>query len=225
MFIFPAHLFCPNSVTAQVVGRVISGGVSLSGIEDVIATDGGGRVRVDFADISLSGPVEQRAWSAWTGHLGGGAVECLVPVVSIDTAPLPWAGRGLRPVSEFGGNDPVFPTSVGYRVPLIAARTVGASALRATQITIRMSKGSPLVGGEWFSIGQRAHRIIRIVSRSGTSATVRIEPPLRAAVPSNTVVEFEWPVMRARLAPDSNPAATIQLGSYSETAISFVEAI
>lgn len=224
MFVFPTHLFNPQTVKPDVVGRVVSGGVALSGEEDVVATDGGGRVRVDYSGIVLRDPTKLRAWNAWNAHLKSGVVACYVPLVSIATAPRPWAGSAPRPVFDIGGDDPMFPTEVAYRARSIAAATVGDVALRATEITIVITSGSPVQGGEWFSINGRGHRIERVTARDGMEATVAIEPPTREAIDDGTAIEFEWPVVKARLVIGTDLGQAIQLSRRSEQSISFVEA-
>lgn len=224
MFVFPTHLFNPQTVKPDVVGRVVSGGVALSGVEDAVSTDGGGRVRVDYSGIILRDPAKLRLWNAWNAHLKGGVVPCLVPIVSIATAPRPWGSGAPRAVFNFGGDDPMFPTSVGYRVRRISAATVGDAALRATSLVIEIIDGSPILGGEWFSIGERAHRIERVTTRAGMIVTVDIEPPTREAIDDGTAVEFEWPVVKARLVIGTDLGQSIQLNRRSEQSISFVEA-
>lgn len=226
MFVFPTHLFNPSVVKPDVIGRVVSGGVALSGVEDAVATDGGGRIRIDYSGIVLRDPTKLRLWNAWNAHLKSGVVACLVPLVSIATAPRPWAHGGPRPVFDIGGDDPTFPTEVKYRVRTIAAVTVGAAALRATTLTIEMTSGSPILGGEWFGIpGQsRGHRIERVTARSGMQATVIVEPPFRAAVADGTVIEFEWPLVKSTLIIGTDIGQAIQLNRRSEQSISFVEA-
>lgn len=224
LFVFPTHRFNPASVKPDVIGHVLSGGVALSGDEDTVATDGGGRVRIDMDGINLRTPDALRRWNGWNGLLGGGVTPCLVPVVSLATAPRAWAGSGPRPAPAFGDNDDMFPTEVGYRIRTISAVTVGNAALRATQLTIAITKGSAIKGGEWFSIGQRAHRIVRVTARTGMQATVIIEPPLRGAVAGGSAVEFEWPVMKGRLVVGNDLGITLLNNRRSTQSISFVEA-
>lgn len=202
MFIFPAHRFNPETVKAGVAERVLSGGESLSGDQDVIAVDGGGRWTITYGGIDLEGVGLLRLWDQWVSFMGGGVTRFLVPLLTLDTAPRPFAGRGLACPSDILADDPSFPTSVGFALPHITAVTVGVAALRATTITITVTRGARIAGGEVFSVGNRAHRIERVVSRpTASSAQCVISPPLRAAVSSGTAVNFDWPVVQCRLAP------------------------
>lgn len=220
MFIFPAHLFNPKEVNARPVGRVTSGGRALNDEEDVIATDGGGHWRIDFVGIDLRAPAQQRAWSAWQGHLGSGTVECLVPLLSLATAPRPYLGKFPARVPQLSVDDDLFPTSIAYSAPYIEAKVTVSAALRATSLRIIVTTGGTIKGGEKFSIGDRAYRIIRPTAAN----TFQIEPPLREAVAANTVVNFDWPLLLCRAAPGEDFEGAIRLSRFGEKAISFVEA-
>jgi hypothetical protein len=95
LYVFPAHIFNPRSVTVRLIESVISGGVALSGEEDIIAIDGGGRWEIAYDDISLRTPAQVRAWEAWEGYLARGKTDCLVPLISIGYANRPADGKRL----------------------------------------------------------------------------------------------------------------------------------
>lgn len=218
MFLFPAHIFNPKEVNARPVHRVMSGGKALNDDEDLIASDGGGRWQIDFTGISLRTVEQQRAWSAWQGYLAGGATECLVPLLSLATAPRPFMGKKPMRVAELVADDPLFPTSVAFANPHIVASIGAAAVFRATSLMIEVSQGAALLGGEKFSVGERAYRVIR----NTAPGTFQIEPPLREAVAEDTAVNFDWPVVRCRMAPGDNEGA-LQFGRYGEKSITFLE--
>lgn len=219
LFVFPAHLLHPEEVTVRIVESVISGGTSLSGEEDVVATDGGGRWEIVYSGIQLDTPTLNRLWEAWEGHLGRGTVYCLVPTVSIDTAPIGSMGTGLMPVSAIVADDPVFPTSVAYSAPVVIATIAAGAALRATTLFIAVTRGAPLVGGERFSIGQRAYKVVRPLG----GGQFQIEPPLREAVAAGASCNFDWPVVKARSAPGESWSTTLRIGRFGEASIRFLE--
>lgn len=223
--IFPAHRLHPDSVTPRVTRSTLSGGTSLTGGEDLIVTDGGGRIEVTYGEMPVDDPAVERLLTAWDAFAAGGAGVFLVPLVTLRTAPRPYSGRAPADVSSFGDNDATFPTVVGYRVRLIEASVVGAATLRATAITIRIARGSPIQGGEWFSVADRAHRIVRVLSRSGLDATVQIDPPLRDPLTGDEAVEFEWPVVRARLAPGASLIPDMAYGLHGDVGATFVEVV
>lgn len=218
-YVFPVHLFNPREVNARPIQRVMSGGQALNGEEDVIATDGGGRWQIDLAGISLRTPAQERAWSAWQGHLAGGAVQCLVPLLSLTTAPRPDMGKRPARVPQLAMDDDLFPTSVAYSAPYIEAEVAADAALRATSLEIIVTTGGTIKGGEKFSIGERAHRIVRETS----TGVFQIDPPLREAVTAGDAVNFDWPLVLCTMAPGNDFDGAITLGRFGEKQITFLE--
>jgi len=60
--------------------NVISGGVSIDGSEDVIATDGGGRWSADYRNAPLNRRDKVMAWRAVRALLEGGVVPIIFPI-------------------------------------------------------------------------------------------------------------------------------------------------
>lgn len=221
LYVFPIHHLNPAEVSARPIQQVISGGVSIAGEEDVISTDGGGRWRVDYGGISLRTPFQQRVWSAWAGYLAGGAVECLVAILSLYSGPRPQAWDRPQRVTKLTWDDPMFPNSVAYARPTIVAKLLTGATLRATTLQIELTSAGKIEGGEKFSVGDYAYRIIR---KTGTD-TYLIEPPLREVVYTNQPVEFNWPLVKCRLVPGQDMEGAIRMGRFSDVSISFVESV
>lgn len=219
--IFPTHLFNPQAIKADVVPRLIDGGTAINGETTEIQTDGGGRWEITLAGITLRTPEQIRRWNAWTAYMPGRSF--LVPLVSMLTAPRPVSGGIPARPSALDDGDDLFPTSVGYAAPYIVARTVEAAPLRATQLTVEISQGSRIQGGEMFSIDSRGFKIERVLSRSGQQAVVSVVPPTRASVPGNSAVNFDWPVVKCRLVSGQDLAPNLAFGRRAEMSISFVE--
>ncbi|WP_347271618.1 hypothetical protein [Rhizorhabdus histidinilytica] len=222
MVIFPVHRLRPEIIKADVVPLVMSGGTALNGEEDVIQTDGGGRWEISFAGITLSGVARQRLWDAWTSYLRGGARVVLVPVYSLRTAPRPVAGNGSMRPSDLVDDDEVFPTSVRFTAPYIVAATTEAADVRATSIAIGVTQGARLRPGLRFSVGDRAYKIEQ-VSAADYTAVCTIIPPLREAVASGAVINFDWPLVPCRGVVGQDLAPEMRWGRQGAAAISFVE--
>lgn len=224
MYIFPAHIFNPANIKAGIVENVISGGVALSGDEDVISTDGGGRWQITYSGIAIRTPALERVWDAWVSHLAGGASVIAVPLVSLRTAPRPVAGNGPARVSRLVANDKLFPTAVSYASPNIQAVTVGAVGIRSTTLAIAITQGAQIKGGERFALGNRGHRIERVLSRpDDLTAIVAISPPTRSAVSAGAVVNFDWPAVQCRAMTGQDLAPDMAYGRNGTISISFVE--
>jgi len=223
VYIFPSHFFNPTNVRAGVVSTVISGGTAISGDETVIQTDGGGRWRIEYSDIDIGDPELERLWNQWVSYLRGGARAVLVPVLSIRTAPRPYVGGDDTDPSDLFWDDDAFPTFVRYASPHIVANLVGDAPLRATSLTLNVSQGARIRGGEKFSIGNRAYLIERVTARAGQQATCVISPPLRAGVANGSAVNFEWPLVQCRAELGQSLIPDMELGMFSNVSISFVE--
>jgi len=222
MYIFPVHLFNPASVKAKPRARVIDGGTSLNGDSDAISADGGGRWYIAYSGIELRTPDLDRWWTQWDSYLLGGARAVLVPLLSLRTAPRGIAGGKVKRVSGLYTDDTVYPTVVRYASPEIVAVTVGNVGIRETVATINVTQGARIRGGETFSVGRRAYVIERVISHSGQVATVVFSPPARAAITNGASVNFEWPVVQAKLAIGQDLGGDFSFNT-STVSISFVE--
>ena len=220
--IFPAHIFNPGTVRADIERKTLSGGTSLSGVEDTVIIDGGGRWNIEYGGISLTtedGTV--KFWSAWNGFLNAGTADVLVPFLSLESAPRPALGRGLMPPSDLYTDDLLFPTVTQFMSPYIVATVAADAPLRATTVRIAMLRGSDITGGEHVSFGDRGYRIRRKVGDD----TYQIEPPLRAPITQGMDANFDWPVTRCRAVPGEDWSPAIEMGRFADTSIKFVEVV
>lgn len=221
--IFPIHRLTPQTVKADPAPRVISGGVSISGDEDVIETDGGGRWVITFSGISLNHVWREQMWSAWSSYLRGGARAVLVPVYSLRTAPRPIAGHSPMRPSGIVTDDDVFPTSLSFASPYIVARANSLVPLRGTTIHITVEQGARIEPGMKFGHGLRAYKIERVVSRSGLTAVCIMSPPARAPIPNNALLNFDWPVVQCRAVPGQDLAPEMLWARRGDVSVSFIE--
>lgn len=227
---FPIQLFQPSAIKAELAGRVLAGADSLSGIGQTVRTDGGGYWRCTYSGINLISSDQIRAWRAWEDTLNGGAVQVIVPIADIRHAPRGVAGNQLvRPGPLVAtGSDPYFPESLGYAVPVVVA-TANAAALRATQLTITVTRGTRVKGGQFFSVnhatkGRRMYRTGRVLSQSGQLAVVEITPPLREAIAGGTSLDFDWASFVGILQPETDTAPNLIFARQGEVSITFREA-
>jgi hypothetical protein len=216
MFVFPAHLFNPAAIRAHPDVKLVSGGRSINDVEDTVLADGGGQWVIRYVGINLNTAIKERAWNAWLSYLPGQVA--LVPLVSLRTAPRPEFNR--QPVRAPGlwWDDDLFPTEVRRATPYIVAEVSADAALRDTVLGLTVTQGAPLVGGENFSIGERAYRVVRPLG----SGTFQISPPLREAVLSGTEVNFDWPSVKAKIRP-GDYAPEIMYARAGEVSIEFEE--
>ena len=226
---FPTHLFNPSSIKLTLQGRTITSPPSISGVGQVLRTDGGGFWVCEMSGIILRTPDQIRAWRAWLDVLDAGVTRVNVPIADTAFAPRPLHGRRLARPSQLRNSsaDEYFPEATAFASPLVIASASPASH-RATEITINVSQGSRLKGGEHFSLqhgsmGHRVYRTGRVLSRNDQTATVAIRPPLREAFGGGNA-NFDWAMFEAVLVGASDPEPDISNGRRAEVAIAFREA-
>lgn len=213
--IFPTRLFGFLETEYDIERQTLKGGTALSGEQDVISTDGGGRVFAELSDGSLVDRGPTLAWRALLTQLEEGVTPIVVPFC--DARYTPYAtGGGHVPHSD---KTPFADQARYFGSGFVS--TVGAAALRATSLALSPTLPRPLIGGEWFSIehptkGWRAYRIASV-----DGATVTFRPPLREAVPNDAAVEFAEP--KCLMVQDGRASSRKQ-GHLTPAAIRFVEA-
>lgn len=221
MKVFPTCLFAPDGQEADIERRTISGGTALSGDEDIVATDGGGRVFYEIADPFLDDVPAAMAWRAISAYMDGGARAIIVPFCDGRHQP----GGFLDSVPHSDGSP--FSDESEYETLAAQAAITGAAILRATVIEIEFAGLSrEILGGEWLSIDHpvmrwRAYRIAEVIEQTATTATLSIRPPLREAVGSGEAVDFNDPRCVMRL--DGEMRSPSSMGFASSQGVRFVE--
>lgn len=218
MRVFPTYAFSFSDIEADVERRIITGGTALSGNEDVVAVDGGGRVFAQYSDPYLDDTELALAWKACASVLKGGVVPVIVPLGDLrhqfatdlrTPLSLPWWTEAEYATGESG-------------VTLAAD-----AALRATTLNLAISfLPAPLRAGMWLSIDHatlrhRAYLIDDVVSQDGVSATIVLSHPLREATTAGRPVEFHDPRCVMRL--DGEMRSPSSMGYATGSAIRFVE--
>lgn len=214
-------IYAPDGFDADIEGRTIAGGESLSGAQDLIRTDGGGRVVVELADPFLDEPEAALAWRAIAAYLDGGAQPIIVMIC--DARHQPTAG----PVTVPHSDGAPFSDETEYSQSDSEVSIAADAALRATVLDLditTMPRG--FLGGEWLSIDHpihrwRAYRIAEVLEQTATTARVSVRPPLREAVLAGTQVELAAPRCVMRL--DGEMRSPSRLGFAESPGARFVE--
>lgn len=205
--VFPTCLFAPDGIEADVTGRVIDGGESLSGLKDTIATDGGGFWFAEFQNAYLDEPQVAKAWRAVSAWLKPGRA-IIVPFKDLRHQPT------LGSVTVPHSDDTPFSDESEYEQGDSDVTLAADAALRATLLELDISYlPEPLVGGERLSIDHtilrhRPYEISEITEQTETTATVRINPPLREATTAGAPVNFHDPLCVMRLDGDMRSPTT-----------------
>ena len=217
----------PPTVDIHYDARTISGGVSLSGKEQIASRDFG-IWRATLERVAIRRREQVLAWRALLVGLDGRAGTVLVPL--FDRARAPWAydqyGRRIDPAfaRERSLDDTPYADPAGLVDGLISAKVQSPAAARAASIDINILKGSTPEPGMHFSIGTRAYRIRAITNIAGSVVTCNIRPGLREAVSADAIVNFTSPVCEMRLTSDDQGRAGLDMWKFAAPSFEFIEA-
>lgn len=227
--LWPLGVLKARSIQFDPEPRTRSGGVALSGAEQVVASSAG-RWKATLGAIAIRNSDQIRVWRALQGSLEGRVGVIAVPLCDCARAPWPVVdGKPVRmrpPLPH--SDDALFSDGTGYWQGVIASAVTVDAKRGATTLFLRIDAGNALQGAEHFSIDDRLYRI-KAIDSEGTiglgalSYTVRIWPPLRAAAPAGTALNFDQPVCRMRLASDDAMDLALDLNRFSNPTVSFVE--
>lgn len=218
---FPHDILKYRSFQFDLAGQVISGGLSQSGLQQVVNATGGGLWTLRLEGFKLRKPAEVLAWRRiqFGGHAGVYPIN--VSVCDLRHAPVP-----LRSGVPHSDGSPFSDGSL-YVSGGEDFYTVSSAGVRATVISVDFDGANPPVGGEFFSLpyGDNRHslHVITSVQRIGANYLLRFVPPLRAAIPAETRIEFEKPMLTMRLAGPDAMSGALVMGKFMEPSATFVE--
>lgn len=218
--VFPTCLFAPEDTEIDIERRVVSGGTALSGDEDLIATDGGGRWFAHFGGLYLDEPETALAFRALSALSDGGVTAFEVPFC--DARHQPTAGEVTVPFSD----DQPFSDESEFEQADSEVTLAVDAALRATTLVLDIAiLPRALLGGEILSIDHtvhrhRAYRIAEIVAQDETSATIKIRPPLREATVAGAPLNLADP--RCMMRVDGDMRSPMSMG-FADGSVRLVE--
>lgn len=221
-YVFPTRLFNPGTMNVRLMGANVSGGRSLSGIVQNGELSGGGYWVAEFGEISLWTREKVLAWRRLAAAADNGARTILVPLA--DRIHQPFSNPAYAGADTFG--DETWDANGTWAPEGISATlAVGGAQARATEIDIGYSGGTPLVGGEHFSIQyediHRLYIVTRVVAQDGSDYTLEIRPPLRADSNGGEPLNFETPRCSMRL--DGEMGFSLEILKRGKASVRFIE--
>lgn len=225
---WPSAVLKPQAATLpRLAPRTLSGGASVSGRTQIVASDAG----VWVATLS-SVPVYDRdtllTWRAIEAWCDGRLNAIDVPLPAYEQAYAPFAS-GLDYTTLFSAvphsDDSYFSDGSGY-VGGIADVTVSADlALGATAMTASVAYAPRLQPGQVFSIDHagKGPRWYQVRSWDEDTAAMTFRPPLREAVASGARLNFDRPTCRMRLRSDDAMRLDLQMPAYGYPSVGFIE--
>lgn len=225
MLFWPAPLLYAETVDWGLTGAVITGGTTLGGASQVGFASGGPFWRLKLDGLVIADRTALLAARAIQAAMDGGATPIVVGPCDCWFAPFSVGASG----SSVPHSDEMPFSDGGLYYSSSISATVGAAAsLRAASLTLAITGGSAVGGGEHFSIdhptaGRRMYRIIAVTGGTDEAPIVSIRPLLREAVAASEVVDFDKPSCLMRLSDPEGFPLPIQHGIFAETSASFVE--
>lgn len=220
IYLWDYHLK-PEDVFFGRRGMTNQGPISLAGRTQVWQSDAGYWV-ADLNRIAVKRQSLKR-YRRFTALLEGGAHQALVPVYDKYQSPWPVPGQyGSPSLGYTDGNR--FTDGTGFLSHSIRISLLSAAAYRATVINITVESAGAIEGGEYFSIGLgNLYLISEVLATVGTDMTIRIWPPLRAALAAGELLQFDRPVCRMRLSSEGVDDVVVEKLRYGFPSLSFIE--
>lgn len=225
---FPYGILKAFSYRLDIVGAVVSGGLTLSGQQQRVNATGGGLwvLQMDFPRFSKAEQI--RAWRVIQYGSQGGVFPVNIPICDLRQAPRPsgWMHGSHVPHSD---GTPFSDTSLYASDTIIATLTTDAD-LRDTSIRVTFESDSVPQGGEYFSLAygedrHELHVVLSAVPVSGNTYDLTFVPPLRADHLAGETITWDHPTGTFVLAqPDAMSMAT-EYQRFGDGSAQFVEYI
>ncbi len=219
---WPHRLLVPTAIEASVVPFSRSGGTTLGGLQRVTRTDRGWW-SIAYKGVPLKTAADRRMFNALGTHCSGMATPIVVPVWSQDAAEWPAGTGGGMLLTPHSDGMPHGDGSL-YAQPAIGVTLVGAAALNATSVTLRIGYGIEDLIGVRFSYQHALYKTGYPTAIAGNDWTVPITPAIRAPIPAGAALEFGLPTCLVRLASDREMDTRFTAGFFDTVDVAFVEA-
>lgn len=219
---FP-HLALWQAAQFTLIGQSFETQEGISGAETVVPTmRGRWAASVSFA---LKGEATTLQWQAFLAQMQGRIGTTLVPARS-KWRPRDRDNKSLSFCDTGGLQGAQLWEHFGFANADIDRITVTASApLRATEIELTLDDTTGLRPGQFFSIGERLHRVQAHWQPSETRHRIMFEPPLRSEVQAGQRVEIERPVCKMRMTSETEGLFDQSLQSLPIVSVNFAEAL
>jgi hypothetical protein len=208
-------------------GMAVAGPPSMTDRTMINSLDAGYWV-ADLELATLSPGEDVKVFRQLRALLEGGANQLRVPVFDGGRAggQAPWAYDGGTPITAVSNvtfsDGALFADGTEFYQQPITVELTAPAALRAIEIAVEVSQAGEIMGGEYFSLGDRLHVIRQVLAVESTTQTWRVWPPLREAHAAGEQLNFARPVCRMTL---TSPAS-LTLGRLwmASPTLSFIEA-
>lgn len=219
---FP-HLALHQGVRVWMAGQALDANESISGADTVVPTQRGRWMAT--AGFVIRDEAATLQWQAFLAQMQGRVGTTLVPIASRFR---PKDGDGLWlpycQIGGFAGHQTQTHWGVN-RTQVDRVVIASAAPLRAIEIDITLVDSTGIRPGQYFSIGERLHRVQAAWRPTDTTHRIMFEPPLREAVPAGAHVEIQRPVCRMRMVSETEGVMDQLLDRLPSVEVNFVEAM
>lgn len=226
MLTFPYETIRARSYSLDLVGSVISGGITSAGQQQRVNAAGGGLWSLRLGFNRLNTPDQIRSWRAIQYGSQGGVVPVNIAICDLRQAPRPsnWAPSSGVPHSDGSS----FSDTSLYASPSISAVLASDAPLRATTVRMTFDGDSVPLGGEFFSLGygddqNEIKAVLTATHVSGNTYDLTFVPPLRAAHTAGESVNWDHPTGTFVLAQNDSMSLNVEFGRWGNGEAAFVE--
>lgn len=221
--VWPGQLLRPGAIEPNPVPFSRTPGRSLGGIGRSTRTDNG-YWEIGLMGVALRDTETRRWWNAIRTTLGGKPGLAVVPVYSKDTAP--YASGQKEPVILTSHSDGAsFSDGSLYSQGAISIKSVGATAIGATSIKLRVTTGFPFLSGVRFSYQHALYETGFTGDPDGGVFESPIFPSVRAPIPAGADLEFDNPTCLVHLKEDRGMDVALSAGGVDFRNVYWVEAV
>lgn len=225
MMVWPHCVLRPQMTAANLVPFTRSGGTTLGGITPSVRTDLGWW-SIDYVNVILQNRYREQwqTWQAIRQKLGGRSGLIAVPVRSGLSAP--YASGSFEEMPETTHSDgSTFSDGSHYVQGAISVKTVGATAIGATTIRMRIINAAPSLVGVRFSYNHALYETGPVISIDDDVWELPISPTVRELIPADADLEFDRPTCLCHLADDRGMDVTQEaVARTSYPSVRFIEA-
>jgi hypothetical protein len=225
---WPITILKPRSIVPPfLASRSLSGGASLSGRMQIVASDAGVWM-CSLNNIPLYNRQTILTWRAIAARAEGRLNPIDLPLFRYE---LEYSAQGAdydygAPVTSIPFSDETyFDDGTGFVGSITEVAADGAAALRATSMTFSVTTAPRIEPGQIFGINHatKGPRWYQIKTYDYDTFAVTFQPPLREAVADGEVIIFDQPACRMRLATDNEMQIELEAGSYGSESVNFIE--
>lgn len=226
---FPYSVLKIASFRLDIVGQVISGGITQSGQQQVVNATGGGLWAMQLEFPRWKTANEIRAWRVAQYAQQGGVVPINVSICDLRQAPVP-AGYVRGSGVPHSDGSPFADGSLYAGSDIVAAYLTDDAPLRATSMRMTFGEGSMPLGGEYFSLAyddgyHEIHVITSVEPLGGDVYQIGFLTPLRAAHLAGETISFDHPTGTFRLAQQDGMSMATDRMRFGQGQAAFIEFI